>query len=298
VRAHALIIALVAILGLAPAALAAGGLWAGVDRLRNDDGYSDASAWRRAQVRAVVADVTRGAAAGAIPASAQRRAEAAGLVLRESDAWVILASQPDAADGFYVIRKGGDVPPLVLEAPHAWYDLDTGKLSCALFEAGYGRALLLNTAQRHAPSQGDASAHAGELGADVAHRAESVFQAATLGVADALNDPLVVQIHGFGSGHGSHAAVLSEGSTFQASAQLARAMQLLEPVLGRFGSLVTGEQVPELAARTNVQSQALTGQARFLHAELSLPARRTLVVDATLRAQLGDALNRLTERAP
>ena len=296
-RAHALIIALtLAFLGLAPAALGAGGLWTQADQLRNDQGYSDASAWRRAQVRAVVADVTRGAATGTVPASAQRRAEAAGLVLRETDTWVVLSSEPEAADGFYVIRKGGDPAPLVIEAPHAWYDLDTGKLACALFEAGYGRALLINSAQRHAPSQGDVTAHSGQIGADVAHRAESVFQAATLGVSDALNDPLVVQIHGFGTGYGSYGAVLSEGATFQSASQLLAAQQALEPVLGRFGSIVTGQDVPELSARTNVQGQAITGQARFLHAELSLPARRTLVADVVLRGQLGGALTSLAER--
>ena len=297
-RARALTLAALAMLCLAPAALAATGLWQQVEQLRNDQGYSDASAWQRAQVRAVVADVVRGATTGAVPASAARRAEAAGLVLRDHDTWIELSSRPDRADGFYAIRKAGDVPALVLEAPHAWYDLDTGKLACALFEAGYGRALLLNTAQRHAPSQGDATAHADGLGADVAHRAESVFQAATLGVVDALSDPLVVQVHGFGSGHGSYGAVLSEGSTFQASSQLAAATVALEPVLGSYGAVVTGEEVPELSARTNVQSQAITGQGRFLHMELSLSARRGMVGDQGELEGLGAALSSLAERSP
>ncbi len=297
-RAHALIIPLLVLLGLTPAAFGAASLWPQVDQLRNDHGYSDASAWRRAQVRAVMADVVRGASTGTIPASAQRRAEAAGLVLREEESWVVISSKPELADGFYVVRKGAVAAPLVIQAPHAWFDLDTGKLACALFEAGYGRVLLLNSAQRHAPSQGDASAHAGQLGADVAHRAESVFQAATLGVVDALNDPLVVQIHGFGTDHGAYAAVLSEGATFQPDSQLQAARQVLQPVLDSFGSLGTGDDVPELAARTNAQAQAITGQARFLHIELSLPARRVLVADLQRRAALGQALTQLAERAP
>lgn len=297
-RAHALIIPLLALLGLAPAALGADSLWPQVEQLRNDQGYADASAWRRAQVRAVVADIVRGASTGAIPASAQRRAEAAGLVLRDLDSWVILSSRPEQADGFYVIRKGGDAAPLVIEAPHAWFDLDTGKLACALFEAGYGRALLLNSAQRHAPSQGDASAHSGQLGADVAHRAESIFQAATLGVVDALSDPLVIQLHGFGSSHGDYAAVLSQGATFQPDGQLTAAQRALEPVLASFGSITTGDDVPELGARTNTQSQAITGQGRFLHLELSLPARRALTSDAQRRGALGQALTDIAERTP
>jgi hypothetical protein len=298
VRAHALSLALVALLGLVPAASAVEPLWPQVEGIRNDQAYSDASAWRRAQIRSVVADLVRGAATDSLPASAQRRAQAAGLDLRVDASWIVLSSTPDKADGFYVIRRGGQVQPLVIEAPHAWHDLETGRLSCALFEAGYGRALLVNTAQRYSPSQGDASAHVGDLGADVAHRPESVYQAVTLGVVDALNDPLVVQIHGFGSKHGSHAAVLSEGAAFQPQGQLQAALDQLETVLGQFGSLSTGEEVPDLAARNNVQSQAISGSARFLHMELSLAARRKLVADPALRAQLGETLEDLTERSP
>ncbi len=294
-RAHALILPLL-LLGLVPTALGTPDLWSQADQLRNDQGYSDASAWRRALVRAVMADVVRGAASGSIPASAERRAEAAGLTLSEHDGWVLLSSEPGAADGFYAIREGGDPAPLVLEAPHAWYDIDTGKLGCALFEAGYGRALLLNSAQRHAASQGDASASSGDHGADVAHRAESVYQAATLGVVDALRDPLVVQLHGFGSSHGAWSAILSEGATFQPPDELDATRAALEPILSRFGPIGTGDDVPELSAQTNVQSQAITGQGRFLHLELSLTARRALVAEPELRSQLAQALTQLAER--
>ncbi len=292
-RARALILSL---LLLASPAAWAEALWTEVQQLRNDQGYADASAWRRAQLRAVVADLTRSAATGVVPASARRRVEAAGMMLREGDDWIIVSSRPDQADGFYVIRKGGAGPALVLEAPHAWFDLDTGRLACALFEAGYGRALLINTAQRNAPSQGDLAAHAGQLGADVAHRAESAFQAATLGVVDALSDPLVVQLHGMGGSHGAWSAVVSEGSTFQPASWVTLAEDELDPVLGRWGAIASGEEVPDLAGRTNVQSRALTGTARFLHVELALAPRRALVADDALLNQLGAALDDLAER--
>ncbi len=297
-RANTLIPSLLiwATLMVAAPALGASGLWEEVESLRNDEAYSDATAWRRAQVRAVVADIVRGASTGILPASAKRRAEAAGLVLRDQEAWVLLSSRPDQADGFFVVRKGADVTPLVLQAPHAWYDRETGRLACALFEQGVGRALMVNSAHRHAPSQGDSTGLGTSLGADVAHRPDSVFQAATLGVVDALNDPLVVQLHGFGSSHGSYAAVLSEGATFQPSAWLRAAVSTLEASLGRHGALVTGHEVPELAGRTNVQSQALTGQGRFMHVELSLPVRQALLGDNGLLERFGRALSDLAER--
>ncbi len=285
------------LLSTAPIASATG-LWDDVKDLRNDEAYRDASAWRRSQVRAFAADIARAASTGIVPASAQRRAEAVGLVLRDQDAWLVMASRPDGADGYYVIRKGGDTPPLLLQAPHAWYDRATGRIACALFEQGVGRALMLNTAHRHSPTQGDGAGSEDELGADVAHRAESIFQAVTLGVADALSDPLVVQLHGFGSSHGSYSAVLSEGATSQPPSQLEAAVRALDAVFVPWGPVATGLDVPELAARSNVQSQALTGQGRFLHLEMSSPARQGLLNDQDLLGRLGKELERLAERAP
>jgi hypothetical protein len=289
VRAGALIPGLLLALLLAPPALAGADLWSQADGLRNDDGYADASTWRQAQVRALVSDMVREIDAGALPASARRRAQAAGLVLEEREGWVVLHSLPEAADGFYAFRKGAQgAPQLVLEAPHAWYDLNTGRISCALFEAGYGRALLLNSAQRKAPVGSDEA-----LGADVAHRAGSVYQAAHLGVVDALEDPLVVQLHGFGAGHGDYAAVVSQGADDPSEAWLSDTIMALEPLLGSYGSLVPGETVPKLSGRSNVQGQAATASSRFLHLELSRDVRRALVASAELQQRFGDILSEI-----
>ncbi len=292
-RARALILALLLILAAAPPAFGSSSLWSEVEQARNDPAYADASAWRRAQVRALVADLVRGANAGVLPSSARRRAEAAGLSLEDRGAWVVLRSLPEAADGYYLFRKGSDAGPLVLQAPHAWYDLNTGRIACALFEAGHGRALLLNTAHRKSSPVGNSE---GEIGADVAHRPGSVFQAVHLGVADAIQDGLVVQLHGFGPQHGEHAAVVSEGASTPPPGHVSRAIEALEPLLGRYGPITTGEEQPNLAGRSNAQSQALEGQARFLHLELSLEARRGLVSSAELQQQLGTTLTELARR--
>ena len=299
-RARSLMWAWLLLLGLvlAPAAWADAALWREVEALRNDGAYTDASAFRRAQVRALVADLVRSLPAGSIPAGAKRRAAEAGLRLEETEGWIVLGSQPDQADGFFALRRGTGGPPLVLQAPHAWYDKGTGPLACALFEGGVGRALLVNTAQRNSPSRGDLSVDSETRGADVAHRPESVYQAATLGVADALSDPLVVQLHGFGGGHGAFSAVLSEGAAIQPASDLQMARAALAPLLTRWGGLATGAEVPELSGRGNVQSQALSGHARFLHLELSLDARTALLADPALAAELGRTLARLAERRP
>jgi hypothetical protein len=76
------------------------------------------------------------------------------------------------------------------------------------------------------------------------------------------------------------------------------ARAVLAPLLTRWGGVATGAEVPDLAARSNVQSQALSGQARFLHIELSLDARAALLSDPALTAEFGRALVRIAERQP
>jgi hypothetical protein len=273
-------------------------LWRAVEALRHDGAYRDASAWRRAQVRALTGDLVRGLDSGVVPEGAIRRAADADLRLHAAEAWVLLTSLPENADGFIAVHRGPGGPPLILEAPHAWYDRGTGRLACMLFEGGVGRALLVNTAHRESPSQGDLSGGTQDLGSDVAHRPASVFQAATLGAADALNDPLVVQIHGFSAEHGSWAAVVSEGPTLSPARHLAQAQASLAPLLARWGPVATGDQVPALAARTNSQGKALAGQARFLHVELSAEVRAALLADPDLRERFGHTLAHLAERRP
>ncbi len=275
------------------------GLWQQVQAMRDDQAYSDASAWRRAQVRAVIADLVRSASSGTISDTLRRRIEAAGLQLEEHGSLLVVQGAREHADGFYAIRMGSELPPLVLQAPHAWHDKHTGQLACSLFEQGFGRVLLLNSAHRNSSSHGDISAHDSEVGgADVAHRAESIFQAATLGAADALEDPLVLQLHGFASSHGHYSAVVSDGATLQPHAVLEQSVQSLRAHLGAYGPIATGEQVPDLAGTTNVQSRALTGMARFLHIEMSLPVRVALLANPMQLEQVGHTLQRLTEREP
>ncbi len=272
--------------------------WRRVEALRADDTYRDAPAARRAEVRRLFTDLLRSAPSGILPADYAERARQVGLRPTERDGLLLLSPEQGTADGFYAIRLGPDAPPLLIQAPHAWYDLRSGELACTLFDEGHGRALFTNNAHRHSASQEDISGSDGTMGADLAHRPASIFQAATIGAADGLHVPLLVQLHGFGSAHGNWSAVLSGGAALQPPGTVEGAIRALEPVLGRIGRLTDGEAVPALAALENVQSQALAGQASFLHLELSLAARTTLLQNQALRTQLGLALSDLAERAP
>lgn len=277
-----------------PLARASVGLWNTLETLRNDGAYSDAVPYRRASIRLLAARLVSTAATGTIPSDAGSRATEQDLVLENRPPLVLLHSRLERADGLYAVRLGENVPPLVLQAPHAWYDLNSGRIVAALFEEGAGRALCMNSAHRFKGAEDPPTDSSSD--ADVAHRPDSVFQAVTLGFTDGLVDPLVVQIHGFGSAYQGMAAVVSDGSTLQPSREVLTAATALRSLLGPFGVVYTGKDVPELAGTGNAQGRALSGTARFLHVELSYTVRRTLLSDGDLRARLGATLAALAAR--
>ncbi len=275
-------------------------LWDRVESARADGQYADVQAAHRAAVRVLFSELVAWASLGEVPAGAVSRARELGLAAeRVEDLLILVPAGPEPrADGVFAVRIGVDVPPLVLQAPHGWSDLYTGQIVAELFQAGLGRAAFFNSAHRGAPSNGDLLPVAGPSSSDLAHRPHSVFQAATLGAVDGLDRPLVVQVHGFGQGHGSFSAVVSPGSSFQPAAEVHRAMALLEPVLGSYGPIADGDIVPELAGVTNAQGRAIGMDARFLHLELNLSARSVMRQDVALRGELGQALSALTGAAP
>ena len=275
------------------------GLWAQVQQLRSDGSYADAGAALRLDTRRFFSDLVAWASTGAVPADIEARARAVGLTVHHQDDVVVVVPRDPSqrADGVYAVRVGVEVPDLVLQAPHAWSDMNTGPIVAALFEGGQVRAAFFNSAHRRSPSAGDIAAVQGQSDSDLAHRPFSIFQAATLGVVDGLDEPLLVQIHGFGSGHGTFGAVVSKGASWQPAVEISAAAMLLEPVLAPYGPIADGEIVPELAGITNAQGRAAAMDARFLHLELSLAARTALTEDSALRSQLGRVLSTLAEPA-
>ncbi len=275
-------------------------LWQRIQAVRSDGSYADATAQQRLETRRLFGDLVAWAAAGSIPDGVEVRARSLGLTMERAGDVVVLSPRGEGsrADGVFAVRIGTDVPNLILQAPHSWSDMYTGQLGATLFEDGLARAAFFNNAHRNSPSAGDLAPRGSTGTSDLAHRPFSIFQAATLGAVDGLDAPLVVQIHGFGSSHGSFSAVVSRGASWQPAVELARAMELLEAVLTSFGPVTDGDIVPELAGVTNAQGRAIAMQARFLHLELCHDARIAMIDDTALRAQFGDALVTLAEKGP
>lgn len=184
--------------------------------------------------------------------------------------------------GAYVFRTG-PAADVVIQAPHADYDLGTGALGAELFVTGSPgnkpRAFFTNTAHRY-KSRPDEKREDPEHPADVAHNADHLFQIATDLTVRALPRVRVIQLHGFAaSAVGARqelAAVISTGSDRPSEWSTAVA-ERLKRSLGE-GVRLYPRDVRILGGTRNVQARLLDTypDARFLHLELSSQARKQL----------------------
>lgn len=188
--------------------------------------------------------------------------------------------------GAYVVRKGG-ASSLIVQAPHTFYDEGTFPLACELFHRTRARALFINTVHRY---RGAAAGPDGKHPSDVAHAADSMFQALTEAAVDALPKLVVVQLHGFAEREIPARAVVSAGTRRPGAGVVARGARALEDVVGP-RVLRFPEDTGELGATTNVQG-AIVRRAGglFLHVEMAEGLRRDLLRDASLRGRALDAI--------
>lgn len=188
--------------------------------------------------------------------------------------------------GFYVIRCGKTVP-LVLQAPHSFYDVGTGNLVRKLFAEGNARAAFWNTVHRYKASA-DEKREDPIHPADVAHEPGNLFHAAAMGAA-ANAEIKFVQVHGFAATEQiPFEIILSSGQ------KSLMAVPLREPFEALGKVALYGEETGELGAATNAQGRALNRSkpGRFLHIELTRDLRKQLSKSRKLREQLLKALNR------
>ncbi|MCA9542388.1 MAG: hypothetical protein KC620_26005, partial [Myxococcales bacterium] len=150
------------------------------------------------------------------------------------------------------------------------------------------RALFVNTAQRY--GYGPPVEHSP---ADVCHRPEHLFNAATWLAARALSPVQVVQLHGFDAESVPEGvmAILSEGRPQPASAALSEQAARLK---GAFSGDVRRfpDDITVLGGTTNVQGRLLAGLpgVRFVHVEMSVALRARLRKTAAARNALAEAL--------
>jgi hypothetical protein len=272
----------------------------------------------RAELGAMVAALARAAIAGGDLRALAARAVGIGFCVeiwrvRGRVFWA-LREQPEQrrGAGAYIVRPGprpDDGPEIVLQAPHAYFDLGTGNLAAALFfgEEGRGRAraLFTNTAHRYmgggrptppavapgadAPDEGDESDGPVDAPADVAHTAEHGFQVATERIVRVLDYVAVIQLHGFADRPDQPEIILSSGAD-HVPAHIATLASALGAIFERV--LRYPDDIAELGGVTNVQGRMLAQypRAHFVHVELSGTTRRRLGRTPALLARFADAL--------
>lgn len=231
-----------------------------------------------ARARAVFADLLAGRDPG-------DGAAELGLVGEPRGDGLVLLREPAGERtglGSYLLRRGGAA--LLLQAPHADTDLDTGRLVELLMTEGDAAAAAWNSVPRAYEAGGR------RVAADLARAPESLFNALALAFAELRPGGLVVQIHGHARERRRTEAgrtadvILSAGSREPSAVARAVAACLAERWPEEVVRLFP-EQVEELGATANATGRALQaeGFGGFLHLELSRELRRRLVADRAAR---------------
>lgn len=268
---------------VAPGALMAPG--------RGSDGYvlptSDARAALERAVRALATGdwmAARGEAEGAGYRLCRGEGE-------EADLWLLAPLAEDEGHARVVLRPDG--VGLVLEAPHTFFDGDTGAEAATLFSELGARALIISGTHRCASltltaCDGTTSVCGGMSSAypisDPAHDVDGYFQAAHVAVAESFSSDVVVSVHGM-SGDG---ASLSDGTTAPSDGVVARLAAALTSRFANVTACNEGVGVPRdvrLCGTTNVQgrhvnaspdacgTRAAVASGRFVHLEQSRALR-------------------------
>jgi len=194
-------------------------------------------------------------------------------------------AQQRTGRGFYLFRTSSP-STLVVQAPHAYKDKHTGKILLKLFMSGSIRAAAWNSVPRRQLQAGVA------VDADMAHLQHSYFNAFSRAFSSTLKTGRLVQLHGFAqhkrrtNSAATAAIIISNGSKHPdvSLRQLDRCLKLTD--LGSV--LLYPEEVQELGATTNSQGHVLRGLGHrgFIHLEMSLPLRQSLLKQAPLRSKL------------
>lgn len=201
---------------------------------------------------------------------------------RTGDQRIVVVWDRDNRGAGWSMWRCGAADEVLVQAPHAFFDLQTGTIVRRAFLHGTARGATFNTVHRY-------RAHPDEVPEDELHPADSTRQPAsmlhTVALAWMSHRPQLraMQLHGFGAGTAPTDAVLSTGS---AEVPPRRAQDTLAEVLD-VKAAAYGDDLKRLGARTNVLGRALARTpGRFLHVELARDLRRRLASDRELAATL------------
>lgn len=264
---------------------------------QQEAGYVPPSSTSREALQAALTALLEGDAEAAL-----RAAELGGYAVcrdpADHDVALFRPEAPEAGYARFAWRVRG-AQPVIVEAPHPHYDLETDTQASLLFERLRARALLMAGAHRCSADEhvADCSGTTGVCGqdgapypaSDVAHSDDTLFHAAHVFFAETFASDWVVSLHGFTeSGISVSDGTPAELSGDAAAARVGAALQAIFPEAPITscnpypGAVVKGRR----CGTTNVQGRHVNGApdacaapatesaGRFVHLEQSLEVRR------------------------
>lgn len=241
--------------------------------------------------RAWVAAVARAAASGAEP---PREAPEGFTLQRVEDLWVLAEQGGRRRGAGVVVLRPGAAAPLLVEAPHSFFDQGTLPVALACFREHRARALLVNTVYRYrsreaAAGGDDAEERSKDVPSDVAHAPSSFFLAAHEALLALAPGAAALQLHGFDGARVQGVDLILSAAASNADVKSVAAR--VRAVLGDAPVRTFPDEVRVLGGVTNVEAQSSRrANAPFVHAEMSNALRRRLVHDAELRRRFVAAL--------
>lgn len=182
--------------------------------------------------------------------------------------------------GFYALRASTGAP-ILLQAPHQYYDAYTGAIARKLFLESDAVAAAWNTTSRYRTKT-----------SDLVHVQNSYYHAQSRAFAALHPQGRILQLHGFSAGMRKSiagraaAAIVSSGTRTPSPAATALAACLSSHL--EVPALLYPRDVQELGATRNTVATDLRRQnfAGFLHLEMSAALRHRLTNDAAARQVL------------
>lgn len=270
--------------------------------VRAEGRWSALPALQREALEHLVTLLLDHAEAGRLGRSERRRArvlaEFAGLELAAieiGDVRLWLVSEPAdgvRGSGAYLIRLG-PAQPLLLSAPHSFFDQGTGDIALALLlepSVEPARALFVNTVHRYRQSDGR-KIDLDHNPADSANVHDHPLASTTRRALEHQSLTLI-QLHGYGREPGTDdpMVILSSGRS-RSSTYVRNVTRSLRRDLPEFEFGIFGVDVDRLGGTKNIQAQAARDLGRcFVHVELARELRDRLLVEPPLRERLARAL--------
>jgi len=188
--------------------------------------------------------------------------------------------------------------PILIEAPHSFFDGDTLELALRAFDELRARALVVNTMHRGGNGSQEERrrlALSGESPFDVAHAKDTFFARAHVVLLELDPGLTTIQIHGFSNDTAPGVdAVVSSALTDGDVRRLAKAIR---ETTGLTNIRTYPDQIDVLGATTNVQAMACRdARTPFFSVELSRSVRSRMKKEPELARRLVQALGVVVEK--